>query len=49
MDEERKNMVVTTTNRTYPFSSVTNIFSNDLSSYDGDLKTFKMMAETLPL
>jgi hypothetical protein len=42
MDEERKT-AATTTNRTYLFSSVIKIFSNDLPSHDGDLITFKVM------
>jgi hypothetical protein len=42
--QRKNNRVATTINRTYPFSSVTKIFSNDLPSHDGDLKTFKVMA-----
>jgi hypothetical protein len=45
----KKNRAATTTNRTYLFSSVIKIFSNDLPSHDGDLITFKVMASTLPL
>jgi hypothetical protein len=42
--QRKNNRVATTINRTYLFSSVTKIFSNDLPSHDGDLKTFKVMA-----
>ena len=39
----KENGMATTTNRTYPWSSVTQIFRNGYQCHDGDHRTFQVM------